>query len=100
MRMPQELKDRIAESAKEHNRSLNADIVARLQTTFEEDLELERSPLGSFFRQYTSTLENAQSTIESQSKTILSQNETIKIQAQAIINQEKLILDLCAKLNL
>ncbi|MFW1838025.1 Arc family DNA-binding protein [Acinetobacter gyllenbergii] len=35
MRMSQELKDRIAESAKELNRSMNADIVARLEESFE-----------------------------------------------------------------
>ncbi|MCU4389009.1 Arc family DNA-binding protein [Acinetobacter haemolyticus] len=34
MRMSQELKDKIAESAKELNRSMNADIVARLEESF------------------------------------------------------------------
>ncbi|WP_119025618.1 Arc family DNA-binding protein [Acinetobacter soli] len=34
LRLPQELKDRIAESAKELNRSMNADIVARLEESF------------------------------------------------------------------
>lgn len=34
MRMSQELKDKIAESAKELNRSMNADIVARLEDSF------------------------------------------------------------------
>lgn len=36
MRMTQDLKDKIVESAKEHNRSMNADIVARLEESFEE----------------------------------------------------------------
>lgn len=36
MRMSQELKDKIAESAKELNRSMNADIVARLEESFEQ----------------------------------------------------------------
>lgn len=31
LRLPVELKEKIAESAKAHNRSMNADIVARLQ---------------------------------------------------------------------
>lgn len=35
MRLPPELKERIAESAKAHNRSMNADIVARLEKSFE-----------------------------------------------------------------
>ncbi len=34
VRMPQELKDKISESAKELNRSMNADIVARLEESF------------------------------------------------------------------
>lgn len=38
LRLPQELKDKIAESAKELNRSMNADIVARLEQTFRDDL--------------------------------------------------------------
>lgn len=36
VRMPQELKDKISESAKELNRSMNADIVARLEDSFAE----------------------------------------------------------------
>lgn len=41
-RMSQELKDKIAESAKELNRSMNADIVARLEESFEQKfMELE-----------------------------------------------------------
>lgn len=34
LRLPQELKDKIAESAKELNRSMNADIIARLEDSF------------------------------------------------------------------
>lgn len=36
LRIPAELKARVAESAKTHNRSMNADIVARLEKSFEE----------------------------------------------------------------
>ncbi|ENU29511.1 hypothetical protein F991_02558 [Acinetobacter sp. CIP-A165] len=36
LRLQQELKDKIAESAKELNRSMNADIVARLEDSFEQ----------------------------------------------------------------
>nr|WP_236764254.1 Arc family DNA-binding protein [Acinetobacter haemolyticus] len=45
--MPQELKDKIAESAKELNRSMNADIVARLEESFEQKNfnKLEEIPL-------------------------------------------------------
>lgn len=38
MRMTQELKDKIVESAKELNRSMNADIVARLEQSFEKNV--------------------------------------------------------------
>jgi hypothetical protein len=41
LRLPQELKDKIAESAKELNRSMNADIVARLEQSFEKPITSE-----------------------------------------------------------
>lgn len=34
LRLPEELRDKIKESAKEHVRSMNADIVARLEASF------------------------------------------------------------------
>lgn len=34
LRWPDELKEKISQSAKEHNRSMNADIVARLEESF------------------------------------------------------------------
>ncbi|RKG35189.1 Arc family DNA-binding protein [Acinetobacter guerrae] len=37
LRMPPELKEKLFSSAKSMNRSLNAEIVARLETTFEND---------------------------------------------------------------
>ena len=37
LRWPDELKEKIAQSAKEHNRSMNADIVARLEESFKHD---------------------------------------------------------------
>lgn len=39
LRWPDELKEKIAQSAKEHNRSMNADIVARLEKSFEPELK-------------------------------------------------------------
>lgn len=35
LRWPEELRQKVAQSAKEHNRSMNADIVARLEQSFE-----------------------------------------------------------------
>ena len=37
LRWPDELKEKIAQSAKEHNRSMNADIVARLEESFSQN---------------------------------------------------------------
>lgn len=39
LRLPEELRDRIKNSGKEHNRSMNADIVARLEQTFAEEVQ-------------------------------------------------------------
>ena len=37
LRIPSELKAKVQESAKEHNRSMNADIVARLEESFSQN---------------------------------------------------------------
>lgn len=39
LRWSEELKEKISQSAKEHNRSMNADIVARLEKSFEPELK-------------------------------------------------------------
>lgn len=39
LRLPEELRDEIKESAKTHNRSMNADIVARLEQSFNSNAE-------------------------------------------------------------
>ena len=38
LRWSDELKEKVAQSAKEHNRSMNADIVARLEKSFDEPM--------------------------------------------------------------
>lgn len=47
LRLSSELKDKIAESAKELNRSINSDIVARIEASFEQKGfdNLEDAPL-------------------------------------------------------
>lgn len=46
LRLPDDLKQKIADSAKELNRSMNADIVARLEQSFRHEVEdLESVPL-------------------------------------------------------
>ena len=64
LRLPQELKDKIAESAKELNRSMNADIVARLEESFEQNFgDLESVPLEKLLAIVLKKLENNELTI-------------------------------------
>lgn len=58
MRMSQELKDKIAESAKELNRSMNADIVARLEQSFEQKFgDLESVPTEGLMKELAKRLD-------------------------------------------
>lgn len=41
LRWSDELKEKITQSAKEHNRSMNADIVARLEDSFDTNTEMD-----------------------------------------------------------
>lgn len=64
LRLPPELKEKIAVSAQEHNRSMNADIVARLEQTFKASssrplvmVEFNSSNIQSFFSALMKRLE-------------------------------------------
>lgn len=58
LRLPQELKDKIAESAKELNRSMNADIVARLEESFEQKFKnLENAPTEELMKELAKRLD-------------------------------------------
>ena len=58
LRLPQELKDQIAESAKELNRSMNSDIVARLEDSFEQKLgDLESVPTEELMKELAKRLD-------------------------------------------
>lgn len=58
LRLPQELKDKIAESAKELNRSMNADIVARLEESFEQKFRgLESVPTEELMKELAKRLD-------------------------------------------
>lgn len=63
IRIPIELKTKIAESAKAHNRSMNADIVARLEKSFESDgnqvMLLEEDSILAMQEMMSNILENA-----------------------------------------
>lgn len=94
VRLPQELKDKITESASNLGRSINADVVARLQSTFDEDEQLEKSPIGLFISEYEKSMKEASSSMENLSKVVLNQSNTIKIQANVIEDQKLLIYKL------
>lgn len=51
LRLPAELKAKVAESAKSQNRSLNADIVARLEKSFTEQPTIDLTGLQEEIRQ-------------------------------------------------
>ncbi|QNH52463.1 Arc family DNA-binding protein [Acinetobacter venetianus] len=70
VRMPQELKDKIAESAKELNRSMNADIVARLEQTFNDPLINDPQSMIDRFDKVISIIEQQEKTIQNQDQTI------------------------------
>lgn len=59
LRLPQELKDKIAESAKELNRSMNADIVAMLENSFRQNNfeSLESVPIEALMKELAKRLE-------------------------------------------
>lgn len=57
LRMPPELKQKIAESAKAYNRSMNADIVARLEQSFLRESDF--SPLNMPPEEFKKKLEKA-----------------------------------------
>lgn len=70
VRMPQELKDKIAESAKELNRSMNADIVARLEQTFNDPFINDPKSMIDRFDKVISIIEQQEQTIKNQDQTI------------------------------
>lgn len=70
MRMSQELKDKIAESAKELNRSMNADIVARLEQTFSDPIINDPKSMIDRFDKVISIIEQQEQTIKNQDQTI------------------------------
>lgn len=64
LRMPPELKQKIAESAKAYNRSMNADIVARLERSFLTEPDF--SPLNMPPEELKKKLENAKAELQAQ----------------------------------
>ncbi|UUG68503.1 Arc-like DNA binding domain protein [Acinetobacter phage TCUAN1] len=80
LRMPPELKQKIAESAKAYNRSMNADIVARLERSFE--LESDLSPLNMPPEELKRRLEKAKTELYSQNNNPQELNLVISSQGE------------------
>ncbi|KMU98270.1 MULTISPECIES: Arc family DNA-binding protein [unclassified Acinetobacter] len=58
LRLPDELKQKIAKSAKELNRSMNADIVSRLEGSFEHKFgDLENTPTEELMKELAKRLD-------------------------------------------
>jgi len=58
LRLSSELKDKISKSAKELNRSMNSDIVARLEDSFEQKLgDLESVPTEELMKELAKRLD-------------------------------------------
>lgn len=62
VRLPPELRDKIADSAKSHNRSMNADMVARLEQSFSDTEKTDLSILLAEIRELRLELRNSRLT--------------------------------------
>lgn len=65
LRWPLELKEKIAQSAKEHNRSMNADIVARLEESFEHQENSDIAQLKQQIERMDQTIKTLAITLQS-----------------------------------
>lgn len=59
LRWSEELKNKIAESAKAHNRSMNADIVARLEKSFEMEIKETSDDIISIIKEENAKLQES-----------------------------------------
>lgn len=85
LRWPEELRDKIAASAKAHNRSMNADIVARLEKSLkddEESLNAREEEALNTIKQANVSLERASGFIESLLARIENLESKIKIESK------------------
>lgn len=80
LRWSEELRDKVAESAKAYKRSMNADIVARLERSFE--LESDLSPLNMPPEELKRRLEKAKTELYSQNNTPQELNLVISSQGE------------------
>lgn len=61
VRFPDGMRDRIAEAAKNNKRSMNAEIVARLQQSFDtRDTDLAQDTVGAMLKSLSMTIAHAE----------------------------------------
>ncbi|WP_262540132.1 Arc family DNA-binding protein [Acinetobacter bereziniae] len=94
VRLPQELKDKITESASKLGRSINADVVARLEETFDENkVTLNKGQLVDLLydvEKITTNTKDQAKLIEDQSLIIENLNEVIGLVDQTTFHKTKL----------
>lgn len=91
LRLPPELKEKIQESAKQLNRSMNADIVARLEKSFEPEINVsETFEFESMKSAYLKQTEELKAQLEAQANKLTEQYNLLAEQQlkQAAILQE------------
>lgn len=94
LRVPPELRDKISASSEQYNRSMNADMVARLEESFDENKVLiSKDKLTSFLldvEKITNNSKEQAKLIEDQSMVIANLDEVIDLVDQTKFHKTKL----------
>ncbi|CNG64742.1 putative phage regulatory protein [Yersinia enterocolitica] len=94
VRLPDELKEKVQERAKEHGRSMNAEIVGVIEKSFSEQPNQEVLAMKSALEHLQAINELKDQIIASQESSIKSQKETISSLNQTIDAMERSIKSL------
>lgn len=94
VRLPDELKEKVQERAKEHGRSMNAEIVGVIEKSFSEQPNQEALAMKSALEHLQAINELKDQIIASQESSIKSQKETISSLHQTIDAMERTIKSL------
>lgn len=92
LRWSEELRDKVAKSAKAYKRSMNADIIARLERSFEQESDL--SPLNMPPEELKRRLENAKSELQSQKENPQELNLLISAEGENVVISKKFFSEL------
>lgn len=94
VRLPDELKEKVQERAKEHGRSMNAEIVGVIEKSFSEQPNQEALAMKSALEHLQAINELKDQIIASQESSIKSQKETISSLHQTIDAMDRSIKSL------